>query len=327
MTCIGIVLAGSVSPDQWINLLFEFGPCAFFVFMFFVGLHVAKQKAPTAEQQRVQNIAYSVVWMSIFVFAGLSTVVFFKVNFPSERCIHGYIRGLDDPEFFSTSDDIFLKKIVRASVSFDYEFRMVNPNKESRDVKLLFQSSPGDIHSSLYSIPLEHDFDQSGKVPVELQFDRTSKCLTLLQKSGGVKQVCPLELGTTASLGSAGVGGFFSLLPVVHAAMTPSIQTMDALVRALDANDPVIRENVRRQLVTNGAAGVPSLENALGDPASSTRLRFESVRTLNVLGGVNGASFPQGARCAVIQLSRNPDALVRGEAGRLLGRVGGGWRC
>src|ERR1039457_5741823 len=104
-----------MTPGEWINVLYLYGPMALFAFMLFVLLGKARPtKDLSRQEQKVQIVAYSLVWTSIFVLGAIIVVIWWRVNLPNEFEIRGVIRNLQDPETISTRDDLFLRRKYKA---------------------------------------------------------------------------------------------------------------------------------------------------------------------------------------------------------------------
>jgi hypothetical protein len=287
----------ALSQDGWIRILSEFGPCAFFVFMFFVGLRIARHnQGLTTGQQKTQNIAYSVVWLSIFVFAFLSCLIYWKANFPSEHQIRGVIRNLQDPESIKTRDNIFLKVHYGANSDYDYEFRIIDPRPDDEYVTFLLVK-PNDLESPKYRIPIREEFYQG---VLNINYDRATGNMTLVHGN---------EHAT--------------LEKVVYAAETQGQKADVSLtIGALGATDPIIRENARNSLISIGPGVAEKLVSSFiastNDRSKGSDghklIRFEILRTLNGMSGLGLGVFDRATACFLFQTQNDPVPEIAAQA-------------
>jgi hypothetical protein len=278
-----------LSQGGWIKILSEFGPCAFFVFMFFVGLRIARHnQGLTPGQQKTQNIAFSVVWLSIFVFAFLSCLIYWKANFPSEHQIRGFIRNLQDPEFVSTRDNLFLKRHYGGYLDYDDEFRIIDPGSDDAYVTFVLAKAIDDRHPQEYRIPIKEEFYRG---VLNINYDRSTGKMILVH-------------GDEHS----------ELEKVVFAAEGQGQNTnVSLLISALGATDPIIRENARKTLISIGPTVANSLGSAFAEssgyrgnaPQRATFL-FEILKTLNAMPGLDSKSLNSTSACSISRAANDP---------------------
>ncbi len=172
------------SPERWIELLTLYGPMALFVFMVVVLLKVAQSSSGiTPGERRVRLIAYSAVWLSIFILATVVVIVYWKTNFPSEYVVSGTITNLAMPQAFSTEEDIFLHRRRKAGSDFEYDWRLIKPRKFVGNVELLLQQKPFDREALRYKLPITEEFYGA---PVELEYHEDHKLVIKL--AGGKRE-------------------------------------------------------------------------------------------------------------------------------------------
>jgi hypothetical protein len=102
---------------------------------------------------------------------------------------------------------------------------------------------------------------------------------------------------------------------VVYAA--PPQAPIADILEALDADDPVLRQRARRDLIALGQAAVPSIEKSLTDPSSSTRLKAGVMSALRDMNPQSRELLHEPARCAIAQAAETEGAL-RTEASALI---------
>jgi hypothetical protein len=155
-----------ISPEKWIDLLKLYGPMALFVFVVFVLLRRAHAiENLTTAQKKVQDVAFSLVWVSIFLLAGMIVFAWWRVNFPSEVVLSGTISHLQYPESIST-DQLYLRRRIVALPEFEFDWRLIGPPPPSGKIVLQLQKNPKASDCLTYEVPIRSDFS-----PVLLQID------------------------------------------------------------------------------------------------------------------------------------------------------------
>jgi len=301
----------SLSPEKWIDLLTLYGPMALFVFMVFVLLQVARRAGGlTADQRKVQVFAYGLVWLSIFVLAGMIVIAWWRVNFPEEFVVSGTIRNLRDPELITTYEELYLHKQPVAGLDFEYQWRLISPLRFTGEIELLLQKKPTDAYVLKYKLPIRSEFY---KGTVDIEYDQTSNKMTLLH--GTYKEeIAPSPTSIPGEGPTASAHTQNSLTPdIVYAAQLPQVKPED-LISALDADDPVIRATARRDLIALGPSATPYVGEALTDPASSYRLKVEALSTLKDMSQPAKQALSEPARCAIARAANEGDPGLRAEA-------------
>jgi hypothetical protein len=167
-------------------------------------------------------------------------------------------------------------------------------------VGFLLQENPKEAGFIQYEIPVS---DNLYKGPVEISFDAKTKIMKLTD--GSYTE---------------------TLKPTIHkiAAVPPSVNNEGRivyaatgsptdLVRALDSNDPIIRQNAKRDLIALGRNASSYLVDALYDQNSSSRLKAEALATLE---GVVGTSEIKTSASNPIEISASGlGVFVLGQSG------------
>jgi hypothetical protein len=309
-----------ISPDKWIELLKLYGPMALFVFMVFVLLVKAKATAgSTSEEKRIQLFALTLVWVSIFILAAIIVVVYWKTNFPREYVVVGKITNLSYPQVIVTEQEIFLHKRTVAGFDFEYDWRLIENQRFLGTVELLLQQKPTDSDVLRYKIPFQKEFYE-GNVEIEYEPDTYAMTLTY-----GKNRSVIMPTKTR-------VAEFDRLLKdnngtVVLADVVPRAGPKE-LIRALDADDPLIRVSARRDLASFGSRAIPAISDALSNPGLSYRLRLGLLATLLDMGSGMYGSLSVEARCSIAKFSKDADSETQKLAASVIGsRVGDYFEC
>jgi hypothetical protein len=122
------------SAEEWISLLFIYGPCALLVFFLFVGEAKARTAVKDAipEAKRTNVAIYCLTWAAIFGLLIVAVVAWYQLNFPGEFAIAGQFQGLQGSEtiYAETSYPdaaLFLnKQYMGRSARFTYNWRLVS---------------------------------------------------------------------------------------------------------------------------------------------------------------------------------------------------------
>ena len=147
---------------------------------------------------------------------------------------------------------------------------------------------------------------------MEITYERSSGKMLLVH--GDDHQEMPSNDEVVKRLDSPPLG-----FAVVHA--DDQVTSTEDLIRALDASDPIIRQNAQRALILRGPAALPLLENTLTDPSSSERLRIEVLSTLNRTNGLNVQLLSDAAACGILKEASDPSSpILRREAALLVSK-------
>jgi len=308
-------MAAAITPDRWVGLLTDYGPMALFVFMVFVLWQIAaRNKGLTGQQKKIQAVALSGVWVSIFILAVMIVIVYFRTKFPTEYQIRGYIHNLEDPATVTTRDNLFLRVKYGAYKDFDYEWRIISPQRVEGKVAFLLQNGPADHTPHKYEIPIRDDFYQG---IVDITYDPPSGKMKLVH--GSEEETLEPKVEEAAVPAQPIQKPFWS--DTVYAS-EPQSKPPDPslLIGALEANDPIIRENARAQLIAIGSKGVPNLEQVFLNASSSARLRLEAIRTLNGITSLQNKDLTAEGNCAIAKLASDPYKAIRDQVSQLAGK-------
>src|ERR1022692_718956 len=80
---------------------------------------------------------------------------------------------------------------------------------------------------------------------------------------------------------------------------------------ALDADNPIIRENALRDLAVLGSGATPQIQAALTDPQTSLRVRLEVLIALSTMRPI-ALSLSGPARCALAVLGSSATPQIQG---------------
>jgi hypothetical protein len=304
----------SISPEKWIDLLKLYGPMALFVFMVFVLWHRASvTEGLSANQKKTQNVAFKLVWLSIFLLAGMIVVAWWRTNFPGEFVISGTIRHLRYPEIVTTEEQFYLHRHTVAGLDFQYDWRFISPTQYAGPVELLLQKKLDDSETLRYELPMRKDFYHG---TVDLDYNRQNGQMILSHDSQ--KEVVTPVLETVPGEGSRAINRVSPrAAPLIVRADSPLQAPVEDILKALDADDPLLRQRARRDLIALGPAAVPSMEKSLTDPSSSTRLKAGVMSALRDMNPQSKELLHEPARCAIAKAVEAEGAL-RTEASALI---------
>ena len=102
-----------------------------------------------------------------------------------------------------------------------------------------------------------------------------------------------------------------------QSAPAPKSTNIEDIMDVLDADNPIIRENARRDLAVLGSSATPQIEAALTDPQTSLRVRLEVLIALSTMRPI-ALSLSGPARCAIADAAHDPDEALRKAATNLL---------
>jgi hypothetical protein len=290
-----------ISPEKWIELLTLYGPMALFVFMVFVLLRMARAKVDE-ELRSIQNIAYLLVWVSIFALAAIIVVVYWNV-------LSGKITNLTYPQIVTTEQELFLHRHTIAGLDFEYDWRLISDHPFTGTIELLLQKKPTDAQVLKYKLPILREFYAN---TVEVEYDQTNDQLNV--KYGNNQIMIKPSAASIAGATSPDVPDE----EIVYAESRPDASP-DNLILALDVDDPLIRLNARRDLAKLGSAALPYLAMALTNQESSYRLRVGVLAVLLDLGVPTIQGLSEAGRCSILKASNDADPTLRDEAKAVLG--------
>jgi hypothetical protein len=311
----------NIALEKWIELLALYGPMALFVFMVFVLLRRARATDDLdQDQKRIQTVAFSLVWLSIFVLAGMIVVAWWRVNFPAEFVVRGTIRDLQYPEVITTEEQIFLHKRTVAGLDFQYDWRFISATPFSGTIELLLQKKPSDSETWRYDLPIRSGFNRGA---VEIKYNRQNSHM-ILSHGTEIEDISPRREsvpGESTAVSELRPPSFAPSVVYASPGQQKSSQPKakpEDLVRALDVDDPLLRQHARRDLIDLGPDAIPLLERALTDSASSYRLRLGVLSTLRGMSAESKQLLHDPARCAISKAAKDADNALRTEAASLI---------
>ena len=300
------------TADTWIKLLARYGPPALLVFVAFILFGMAlRNRDLTGGQKRIQTIAFSFVWIFIFLLVILSAASWWREKYPQEFQIKGVITNLRDPEVISTRQELFLRIYPLAGRDFEYQWRLITPQRFTGRLELLLQKTPLDATVFKYEIPVQEDFYKDA---VEIDYNRSTGMMTL--RHGSLTTDIPPTADSASSYDRPPPRGAPGIAYAQNAPTPQSTKIADIL-GALDADNPIIRENARRDLAALGFSATPQIEAVLTDPQTSLRMRLEVLTALSTMRSI-ALSLSGPARCAIANAAHDPNEALRKAATNLL---------
>jgi hypothetical protein len=86
------------------------------------------------------------------------------------------------------------------------------------------------------------------------------------------------------------------------------------LVRTLDADDPLLRQRARSDLIALGQRAISTIEQTLTDPSAPYRVRVGVLSVLREMSQQAKQLLHEPARCAIAKMAEDPDGTLRAEA-------------
>lgn len=306
------------SAENWIKLLYIYGPFALLVFFLFVGEAKARKAVKEAlpEAKREGVIIYLLTWAAVFGLLIVAVAAWYQMNFPKEVVIAGQFQGLQGSEtiYVETSNPdsaLYLnKQYLGRSALFTYHWRLISPKRlpDGEAVRIMLDPGTENQAAWFYTLKVQSDYYTQ---PVTVSYDRGGRKMKV---SCGAMQPEDLtgqpETDAAARPPSARFWG-----AVVYAQSRPDIRQ---IFQGLEANDPIIRRNARVDLVAQGAPALPAIDRMLSDPGASYRLRLGTISALNQMKGVDMRPLSPAAYAAIQKATSDADAVLRNEAATFL---------
>jgi len=302
-----ITLLDATPGADWVPLITQYGPGALFVF---ITLYLIKTR-PQAGSRKLNSTIVATMWGCVFLLVLVIVAAWWKTTFHSEFVIKGRIENLHDPEFITTSEPVYLNKRPTAGKDFEYQWRYIDSTKPSGSFELILEPDPKGVTVFKYKVPIDNAFFDGSDVVLALNqsggmmLTHNSTTLTINAETDNLASVASEQRGAPAA----------AWLAVVEAAGLESA-SIETLIAALDADDPIIRANAKRALAARGAAAIPALAGAIH---GNYRVQVEVLATLSKMSAGDLARLPQDARCTIFQLAVSSDALLRSSAQSVLG--------
>ncbi len=306
------------SAESWIKLLYIYGPFALLVFFLFVGeakaRNAVKEAIPEAKREGV--IIYALTWAAVFGLLIVAVAAWYQLNFPKEVIIAGQFQGLQGSEtiYVETSNPdsaLYLnKQYLGRSTLFTYHWRLISQKRlpDGEAVRIMLDPGTDNQPAWFYTLKVQSDYYTQ---PVTVSYDRGIRHMKVI--CGG-KQAEDLTGQPETDAAILPVAPRFSGA-VVYAQSRPDIRQT---FQGLEANDPIIRRNARLDLVAQGAAVLPAIDQKLTDPNASYRLRLAVISALNHMKGVDMRPLSPAAFAAIEKATSDSDAVLRKEAATFL---------
>ena len=156
--------------------------------------------------------------------------------------------------------------------------------------------------------------EDSYKDTVKIDYNRSTGVMTLRHGSLTI-DIAP-TVDSTSNYERPLPGGAPGIA-FAQSAPAPKSTNIEDIMDALDADNPIIRENARRDLAVLGSSATPQIEAALTDPQTSLRVRLEVLIALSTMRPI-ALSLSGPARCAIADAAHDPDEALRKAATNLL---------
>jgi hypothetical protein len=289
------------------DLLKLYGPMAIFVFTVFVLFDRARSTVGlSTAQKKIQNVAFVVVWLTIFVMAGMIVVAWWRINFPPEFIISGTITRLTTNESITTEQEVYLRHHPVAGTEVAYDWRFISPTLFPGPIVLLLQKK-NEPEFLTYHFPIRNDFYRG---TVEIEYNRHNDHMTLTHES--VKEEISPEIdraGHERPEITDPILGIFN--PAVVYASAERQAKLENLIEALDVDDPLVRQQARRDLIARGPDAVPVIEKAFENINMSYRLRLGLFSTLRDISPQSKQLLHESTRCNISGTTDDLDPTLR----------------
>ncbi len=309
----------NVNPENWIKLLFTYGPFALLVLFVAVIEGRARKalKESSIERETIFKVIYGLVWAVIISLIIFSSYVWYQINLQKEFIISGTFEELSGSEKIvhrKPNQDLYLCRRYYEKGSFSDQWRLVTVKKLAAGevVRFIFDRGPSkesQENVQEYALKIHQEFYDEN---VEIRYDRKKNKLML--KCGNIKEEIPMVDDAIPDK-QAGYSGFG--IGVAHAG---EILAGKDFTTRLESDDPIIRRDARMELAKMGEKGLPFIEKVLGDPKSSYRLRLGVITALGTMDQVALEKLNQTTLNAIIEASMDKDEALRRAALRFFGK-------
>ena len=301
--------------QQWIKLLFTYGPFALLVLFIFVIEVRTRALLYGAAKKPIGATIYVLTWITIFVLVGIVVSVWLKNNtVEREFYIRGRLIGLDSPNKLSSPfEDLYLRRVFANGTHFDFQWRIITKSKLDTDtVVSLYLDRGNESHEivDIFQLPIIPDYYNR---EVLLLYHSATNEITAdgqpLKKLPTVR----LEQDSTNVFQFAGM--MWRLFPPLVARALAQTFPSGNMTKRLEADDPVIRIQARDDLAASGLAAKTYVDEALSDMNSSYRLRLGVIIALNKMKTpFPGNALSPAANCSIRQAVVSDDVLLREQA-------------
>ena len=304
--------------QNWVKLLFAYGPFALLVLFVFILEQRVRSRVRGPKASRMDRGLYLAVWSGIFLLAIVATVVWVKLNLNEEAVIRGRLLGLLPSDKIQTPfQDMFIRGAYTGQQRNDYFWRIFSPHKleDGTAVQLYIDTGPPPKENiTIFELPIAAEFYSQSEV--QLHFDRQQRRLLLRSPSGykALKIVDPQEVVTSAPRTLP-----FLSIPKVLAQEDVDFSEMSA---RLQSDDPVTRVYARRELSELQAGAFPFAQHVLTNESSyyNYRLRLGVITALNGISSRVPISLDSAAICEIALSAADSDLTLRSQAEQLLSR-------
>lgn len=305
------------TAESWIKLLYTYGPFAILVFFVFVTerkSRIAKNEAPKDEKPRLM-VVYLLNWVIIFGLVLFSMYAWTRINLNDEPTIKGRIENLTGREVISTGSAYFyVHRVYVVPGRAEYLWRLVGQKKYSDGEKITIVLDPNDPKLGEAGITSNELTIRKGFYDQEVRISYHPDVNKLFVTEGEKEIALPQSQQTIAEV-SPGIWDFLS--PTAHA---QGAYQSEAFISSLESPDPVIRLKARADLARQGSAAVPWIEDVLGNPKSSYRLRIGTIIALNNMSEVNTQALRPATITAIQRGSSDADEAWRTECQKFINR-------
>lgn len=297
-----------MKPEDWVKVLYTYGPFALLVFFMVYGEARARSAVRDAGVSKKVSIPiYLTNWIVIFVLMGFALSAWYRLTFNSEFTIRGTLQHLQGAETLASKDNnLFLSRRYGPGGRFDYAWRLITQKRlqEGDQVPFVLEvGTPDSENIRNYVLPIHADF-YNGEIT--LSYDRGKD--KLLLHDGKRDEELQSEAVRVAR-DEAAPRALFVWKVEAQAGQPPV-----PLKERLEASDPIIRREAREDLAAQRQQEWQFIESALADPTSSYRVKLGVISALsgNKCEDLNKLSAT--ALGSVIRASGDPEPTLRGVA-------------
>jgi hypothetical protein len=297
-----------MKPDDWVKLLYTYGPFALLAFFMAFGETRARSavKDPGVNK-KVSITVYAANWVVIFVLMAFALSAWYRLTFDTEYTIRGTLLHLQGAETLaSLENNLYLSRRYGPGGQFDYAWRLVTPKRLQEGDRIPFLLELGTPESEKtrnYTLPIHTDFYNGDVV---LSYDRLKDKLTL-QHAQSQEELPPEAVATEKRYEAPNSLFTWKVEAQAAAPMVP-------IPERLEAGDPIIRQQAQEDLSKQTEQQWQIIEHALANPASSYRLKLGVLTAMRRNKCTNLDKLSPAALSAVILASGDPDPTLRGVA-------------
>ena len=294
-----------MKPEDWVKLLYTYGPFGLLVIFMFVGERLARSavKDPGVNK-KVSVTIYAANWAVIFVLMAFALSAWYRLTFNTEYTIRGTLSHLQATETLATRDNnLYLSRRYGPGGTFDYAWRLITEKRlqEGDHVPFLQELGTPEIEKTRsYSLPIHEDFY---KQDVALNYDRQHDKL-MLKHVGSEEELRPEEIEAKRE-------GEPPRLFFVWSVEAQAAQQNAPISERLEATDPIIRQQARQELGQQTQQHWQFIEEALANPSASYRVKLGVITALNTNKCADLRRLSPAAFGTVIRASGDPDPTLR----------------